>query len=804
MSNKLDRRSFLGRTTRSLLAASIFPVTSQADRSQFGGVLPDAQLGGGASVGLSDPLGIFPGPHEMVESKGHFFLNEGSTIIIPAAASENDQRLAHSLVEGLSDHHGVQPQVRRENSLPKDNPFVLMGSINNPLVHEFCQKHRPDVTATNPGPEGYFLHVTDHSIVVAGSDDRGAFYGLQSLRQLIWKREGQLRVKCTQVRDWPDKPFRGIYVYLPGRDNIPMFKRFVRDFMAPYKFNTIIVEMNACMRFDSHPELNEGWVEFTRDTNYSRRNYPPGPLHDREQNSSHQDCGDGGFLEKDEVAGLVAWCRQHHIEVIPAIPSLTHAFYLLTRHKELSEVPGEKWPDTYCASNPKSYKLLFEVMDEFLEVIKPGMVHAGHDEWFAPYGLCPCCKSKNPGEVFGNDLIKVHEYLANKDIKMAIWGDYLLESVRGKGLRKHVTHDGWVYYSPGAMTARQVEELVPKDILIFNWFWSEREKGRSNEAQLDDFGFRQIYGNMQPDIQEYPERIKRSTIVGGAPSAWEATNEFNFGKDLMYSFLGCSNLLWSTGVMEPAQLSSIVQASIPRLRRDLSGETLPSEAGDVEVIPIDIAASFNMPLRQSIFTIDLSGMRTGRVTTRNRVFDLTSPGAEGDKTIVMVGTEGETPNPLPREVQGIRIGEDATSLLFLHACARPATNKEAYRLIWDMRDSADLLGWYEVVYDDGLPELIPIRYGVNILEWNWRRRPRRGAYCYGADEVACGRDGKDPISLFAFEWQSPRLGQVIREVNLKGSKGFRGAVQGFENAFGKVITENAVMLKAISSVKKRG
>jgi hypothetical protein len=803
MPNKLDRRSFLSRTTGSLLATSMFPGVNRAGSGPFPGVVPEAQLESGYSILSPKPVGIFPRPHEMTESPGHFVLNEETSIVLPRAASEEDLRLARFLVQDLSDRYGIQPRLRHENALPEAHRFILMGSISNPLMREYCRRHRPDVSATNPGPEGYFLQVDDRAIVVAGSDGRGAFYGLQSLRQLIGKREGQLEVQGVQVRDWPDKPFRGIYLYVPGRDNIPMFKRFARDFMAQYKFNTVIMEMNACMRFDGHPELNEGWVEFARDTNYTRRNYPPGPLHDREQNSSHQDCGDGGVLEKAEVADLVEWFRQHQVEVIPAIPSLTHAFYLLSKHKDLSEVPGDKWPDTYCPSDPRSYKLLFEVMDEFLEVMKPRMVHAGHDEWFAPFGLCPRCKSKNPGEVFGNDLIKVHEYLANKDIKMAIWGDYLLQSVRGKEMRRHVTHDGWAYHSPGAMSPQQVKELVPKDILLFNWFWSLRWKGKNNEALLDDFGFRQVYGNMQPYIQEYPERIKRSTIVGGAPSAWEATNEFNFGKDLMSSFLGCSNLLWSTGVLESAELSSIVQASVPALRRKLSGETPPSETGD-PVEPIDISSSFNTPPQQSVFAVDLGGMQSGRVMLGSKVFDLASPDDVSGKGVAVAGCEGKTPNPLPREVRGIQIGEDATSLIFLHACARRATNKEAYRLIWDMRDSADLLGWYEVVYDDGLPELIPIRYGVNILEWNWRRQPRRGAYCYGADEVACGRNSESPISFFAFEWTSPRLGQVIREVNLKGTQGFRGAVQGFENAFGKVIPNNAVMLKAISFVKKRG
>ena len=33
-------------------------------------------------------------------------------------------------------------------------------------------------------------------------------------------------------------------------------------------------------------------------------------------------------------------------------------------------------------------------------------------------------------------------------------------------------------------------------------------------------------------------------------------------------------------------------------------------------------------------------------------------------------------------------------------------------------DAADVLGWYEIVYEDEYREIIPIQYGVNILEWN--------------------------------------------------------------------------------------
>jgi N-acetyl-beta-hexosaminidase len=202
--------------------------------------------------------------------------------------------------------------------------------------------------------------------------------------------------------------------------NIAFFKRFIRDFVAAYKFNTLIMELNAGTRLETHPELNAGWRELVEDTNYSRRNYPPGALHNREQNSSHQDTADGGFLEKRQVAEIADWVRAHDIELIPEMPSFTHSYYLLSQHKDLSEVPGDKWPDTYCPSDPRTYDLLFEVYDEYIELLKPKMVHVGHDELFAPIGLCPRCKDKDIGERYGEDVARIHEHLQKKNIQMAI------------------------------------------------------------------------------------------------------------------------------------------------------------------------------------------------------------------------------------------------------------------------------------------------------------------------------------------------------------------------------------------------
>lgn len=64
------------------------------------------------------------------------------------------------------------------------------------------KKYRKQIPAK---AEGYYLQVDEKGIVIAGADEAGLFYGVQTL--LGSMAEGKLEY-CT-VKDWPDVPFRG-------------------------------------------------------------------------------------------------------------------------------------------------------------------------------------------------------------------------------------------------------------------------------------------------------------------------------------------------------------------------------------------------------------------------------------------------------------------------------------------------------------------------------------------------------------------------------------------------------------------
>jgi hypothetical protein len=733
---------------------------------------------------------VFPVPLETQVRSGRFEVDKSTSILIQEEVMEGDWFVSRMLSDEFVNSFGRVIKFDRQMQVPRANKFLLLGTLRNPLVRGFCNQHNLTPAVQSLGDAGYLLTVSDKNVVVAAKTNLGVFYGFESLRQIIRKENDSMFIPQLTIKDSAQYPFRGIKLYLPGRDNIPFFKRFVRDFVALYKFNKIILELNANMRLVWHPELNAGAVEFAKHLKYSRLGRPPG-VHKEYQNSSHQDNADGMILEQDEVADLVKYIRSFNIEVIPELPSLTHSYYLLAGHKDLAENPNQEYPDTYCPLKPKIYNIYFDVLDEYINVIHPSMIHVGHDEWRMEKDLCDLCRGKDYNELYAKDLNTIHDYLSKKNIKIAIWGDHLLESVYGKNFQVWKSSSGYEYKIPASLRPDQVEKLIPKDILIFNWFWNDV----NNDRQVSEFGFRQVYGNLRPDISQWNERKSIHGVLGGAPSSWAATTEYNFGKDQLFDFLAGANLLWSRHYVSVDSLALMSEPFISDIYRRMSGRILPSDNG-CAVRPLNISAHLNSSLKDGIDSINVADLKVGEIKSGNKTYTLNFLPDQANRAAVVRTQKDRTGI---RTVQGIEINEDVSSVMFLHACAKEAVNKKAYDMIFNFDDSAELLGWYEILYEDGFVETIPIRYGVNILDWNRVQRIKENGkekvkygqnkYAYSAAAVECSNDPLKPATFFAFEWENTRYGKKIKSINLKSVD------------FGKD-NENAVILLAVSVAGK--
>jgi hypothetical protein len=138
---------------------------------------------------------IIPAPHEITNSGKAFVLNEQVTIGVPDRPSSEDLFLARMLADELGDRFGLHLKTERMRNLDGGRPTIVIGVVTNPLVGKYCGTHVISLSMGYPGPDAYVLQANERVLLVAGSDDRGAFYGLQSLQQLITKNGGSLRVQ---------------------------------------------------------------------------------------------------------------------------------------------------------------------------------------------------------------------------------------------------------------------------------------------------------------------------------------------------------------------------------------------------------------------------------------------------------------------------------------------------------------------------------------------------------------------------------------------------------------------------------
>ena len=370
------------------------------------------------------------------------------------------------------------------------------------------------VQTTSIPEEAYELQITENQITILFSQQRGLIYGAVTVMQMAEFHE----LYTGTLFDEPDCQFRGYRIYLPGRKSFEDFYALV-DFLVYYKYNYLSLEIGGAMEYKKHPEINAAWQEFAMETHkYSGRAHEIQNGYDWSKNSIHTDNAEGDILTQDEVRMLISYCEERGLIVYPETPFLSHSDYICLAHPEFAERKEDPYPDTYCPSNPNVYEIVFDILDEVIDVFHPTMINIGHDEF---YSMCLCeeCSKKRPEQVFAEDIIRIHDYLAERGIRTAMWGEKLLplvlkDQVYGGADIHRVSSNGTPYFIPGTYL---VQQLLPRDILMIHWYYCF---GMQYDFVYHSQGYEAIYGNMTGSIVEHWRLRRNFGIQGGSCSNW--------------------------------------------------------------------------------------------------------------------------------------------------------------------------------------------------------------------------------------------------------------------------------------------
>jgi hypothetical protein len=236
------------------------------------------------------------------------------------------------------------------------------------------------------------LSVTPDGIVLYADTPNGLFYAVQTLRQLV--RLHGAGVPAMTIQDWPTLPYRGLMLDI-SRRKVPTLET-LRDLVAElchYKINVLQLYTEHTFQFPRHPKIGAG-------------------------------CGS---LSSQDIVELDAFCRAHHVELMPNLQSFGHArnTLLIPEYQHLAET-DLLW--TLSPAFEETYTLLDELYGDMLPSFTSTTFNVDCDEtWDLGKGASkPMADEIGVGRIYLNHILRVRELAARYGRRIQVWGDILL------------------------------------------------------------------------------------------------------------------------------------------------------------------------------------------------------------------------------------------------------------------------------------------------------------------------------------------------------------------------------------------
>src|SRR5690606_31476039 len=243
------------------------------------------------------------------------------------------------------------------------------------------------------GPEAYSLTVTPEGIEIVGGDAAGAFYGVQSLRQLLpaepfkpsERPQGDRTVEAppVHVTDRPAFRWRGTMLDV-ARHFMP--KEFVLqliDLLALHKLNVLHLHLTEDqgwrIEIPKYPRLTEvgAWRPETL----------VGHAHRPESEYTFDGTPHGGFYTQDDIREIVAYAAERFVTVMPEIDMPGHMLAAIAAYPELGNglKPAKVWTRWGISEqilNVEDSTLDFcrDVLAEVMRLFPSQLIHCGGDE----------------------------------------------------------------------------------------------------------------------------------------------------------------------------------------------------------------------------------------------------------------------------------------------------------------------------------------------------------------------------------------------------------------------------------------
>ncbi|GIV18696.1 MAG: hypothetical protein KatS3mg023_0447 [Armatimonadota bacterium] len=650
------------------------------------------------------PVLLVPQPKQVQWREGFLPLHPRTRVLAMDRAS---LPAAQSFANMLRDRYGFT--LRVSTGIPSRLDNVVLFGLRSHLSR--LPRAWQALLTVPDKEEGYALLVGASAAAVIGHDERGVFYGSQTLQQCLQARPQGAALKRALVIDYPSLKFRGAHLFL-GNHALPFHQKLIERIFSHLKLNHLVLE-SEYTRWDSAPEIA---LDFS--------------------------------MDKRDLRQVIAFARQHQMEVIPLVQSLGHSAWIFRngQNRDIAEDPENL--STYCPLNPRTYSFIDAIYDEALQLFEPRFFHIGHDEvhLFGRFPYHEECRQRGLTQLFVDDVLHHYNRFKQRNVRTMMWGDMLLhrsESADTAALAESVEE------------AQRRREMLPKDIIICDWHYQPRppeEFVQKNLRVLQEAGFEVIATTWYTplNIYNFAKAAQQAGILGLLQSTWAG---FNISEAVLKpafhqfsAFVLAAEYAWSNNSPPPDALPYSPDDLFLDLyeRRRLTARPQSGFA-------VDISEAMNLAAMQTNANgwlglgaeHDLRNLPRGEQPLAGVRFRLSTDPSQ--PSAVVLACSMLPTKPLPRLVH-FPVGRRASALYFLHTTG------------WQV-DRNRLVGNYRILYADNTSETIPLEYGVNICAWD-DLSPAYFAKVVWRSQTTDGT----PVALRALRWDNPHPQKTIAAI----------------------------------------
>lgn len=484
-------------------------------------------------------INIIPEPVKMEVYKGSFTIDNDACIYFDA---KNPLLAKHAnyFVDVISSISGLKLNKRKN----KEQSQVRLLIAPDKLI----------------GDEGYHLTIDEKGITISANTDKGVFYGLQSLLQLLpaSRNNVTLQLPLLKVTDYPRFKWRGMMLDVSRHFFSAEAVKSYIDLLAMYKMNV----------FHWHLTDSEGWrLEIKKYPKLTavgawRKEIPGSVFYKKDQVLPVDTFSYGGFYTQEQAKEIVQYATERNIMVVPEIEMPGHSDAAITAYPELSctglpqqvrsSFGGE--PNAlanYCAGKDNSFEFLENVLKEVMTIFPSEYIHIGGDEVNKTSWInCNACQQrirkeglKDEHELQSYFIKRMGRFLHKNKKKLLGW-DEILEG----GLAPDATVMSWRGEEGGIQAARLHHPVVmtPVKPLYFNRYQADTLTVQQPLAAKYSINTLKDVYDYEP-VPSQLNAVESAFVLGAQGNIW---TEFidsvsDLDKMALPRMLALSEVLWS-------------------------------------------------------------------------------------------------------------------------------------------------------------------------------------------------------------------------------------------------------------------